>query len=97
MTPLAKSLKRVHAIIEKKRGIHILQTRELTRADRELLLKMGWLEEIIKGWYIVVRPEVQKGETTAWYSCFWDFIRLYLEHLYWGLPISRGSGKSVEN
>jgi len=82
MTPLASALQRVQAIIEKKEGVHILQTKEILRKDRELLLKTGWLEEIIKGWYMVVRPDVQKGESTAWFACFWDFVRLYLENLY---------------
>lgn len=82
MTPLAKALNRVQQKIEKKGGIHILQTKEILRKDRELLSRTGWLEEIIKGWYMVVRPDIQKGESTAWFACFWDFVRLYLEHLY---------------
>lgn len=75
------ALKRVHAIVEKK-GVHIIYTKEISRADREILTRTHWLEEIIKGWYMLVRPDIQKGETTAWYASFWDFIKLYLEHHY---------------
>ncbi|MGH6958322.1 MAG: cell filamentation protein Fic, partial [Caulobacteraceae bacterium] len=45
---------------------------------RELLLKHGFLQEVIKGWYIPARPGAGPGESTAWYTSFWDFCRDYL-------------------
>ncbi|MBS0654425.1 MAG: Fic family protein [Verrucomicrobia bacterium] len=81
-TPLNEALDHLHGAIEKKNGIHIVHTSELSRADREILVLNHWLEEIIPGWYLIVRPDLAPGDTTAWYANFWDFLRLYLEHLY---------------
>ncbi len=64
------------------RGAQIIQTTEVSRADREILLATGWLQEIIRGWYMLVRPDVATGDTAAWYTNFWDFARIYLEHRF---------------
>ncbi len=56
----------------------IIYSAQLSRADRELLCATGWLQEIIRGWYMLVRPDTATGDTAAWYANFWDFIRIYL-------------------
>src|SRR5208282_1902527 len=81
-SPPGDALSRIYSIIEQKKGLHILHTSEMSRQDRELLTRLHWLEEIVPGWYLVVRPDVLPGDTTAWYANFWDFIKLYLEHHY---------------
>ncbi|MBS0634163.1 MAG: Fic family protein [Verrucomicrobia bacterium] len=81
-TPLHVALQNLHEAIEKKNRIHILHTSELSRVDREILVANHWLEEIIPGWYLVVRPDLTPGDTTAWYANFWDFLSLYLQNLY---------------
>jgi hypothetical protein len=58
-------------------GKKAIRSSELTRAVRERLSKNGYLEEVMKGWYIPSQPGA-KGETTAWYTSFWDFCRDYL-------------------
>jgi hypothetical protein len=45
---------------------------------RERLLKHGFLQEVIKGWYIPSRPDEVKGDSTAWYASFWRFAAVYL-------------------
>lgn len=61
-------------------GIH---TDEIpNRRYRELLLKYGFIKEVIKGWYIPANPDEKKGETTSWYSSYWDFIAKFLRHRY---------------
>ena len=75
------ALSRVHSLVEKKTS-HVLHTSEISRADREILLKHRWLEEIIRGWYLVIRPDLAQGDSTAWFASFWDFLREYLEHNY---------------
>jgi len=55
-----------------------IRSRDLTRTVRELLTKHGFLREVIKGWYIPARPGADPGESTAWYTSFWDFCRDYL-------------------
>jgi hypothetical protein len=80
-SPVAKPLARLHALM-KKRGTYVFHTSELARADREILEKHHWLEEIVRGWYLAIRPDLAKGDSTAWYANFWDFLRLYLHHHY---------------
>lgn len=79
---LNDAIDRIQALIEQKNGNHILHTSEITRTDRELLLHHHWLEEIIRGWYHVVPPDLPPGDSTAWYAIFWDFLNLYLKYHY---------------
>jgi len=73
---IAEALKKAKAAAA---GTHILKSNSLSRSERELLLTTGWLQEIIRGWYMLLRPDIAKGDTTAWYVNFWDFIHLYLQ------------------
>lgn len=59
-----------------------IHTGHLSRAQRELLLKAGFLQEVIKGWYIPKRPAEAAGESTAWYASFWDFCATYLRERF---------------
>ena len=78
---IAEALARVKAIAD-THNAHIVESSEILRADRELLLTTGWLQEIIRGWYMLVRPDVAAGDTAAWYANFWDFVRIYLTHRF---------------
>ncbi|EDM35969.1 hypothetical protein PBAL39_23217 [Pedobacter sp. BAL39] len=65
------------------RGIVGIHTSDMpNRKYRELLVKNGFIREVIKGWYVASNPEEKVGETTAWYSSYWDFIVLFLERKY---------------
>ena len=59
-------------------GVMTIQSRDLTRIHRERLVKYGFLQEVIKGWYIPSRLDETAGESTAWYASFWDFCTAYL-------------------
>jgi len=52
---------------------------DLSRTHKERLVANGFLREVIKGWYISIRPDEQKGVTTSWYISFWYFVSVYLE------------------
>lgn len=78
---LAKAIARVHEQA-KKYGGSIIPSAEISRADRELLIRTSWLQEIIRGWYMLVRPDVSSGDTSGWYANFFEFIHLYLKELY---------------
>lgn len=78
---VSEALSRIHVIMEQK-GSHILHTSDIERLDRELLLRNHWLQEIIQGWYLVIRPDVPSGDSTPWYANFWDFLKVYLHHYY---------------
>jgi len=59
-------------------GIVAIQTGDLSRTHRERLLRAGFLEEVIKGWYIPSYPDAEIGESTIWYASFWQFCSAYL-------------------
>lgn len=54
----------------------------LTRVHRERLLKNGFIREVMKGWYIAVRPDGAAGESTDWYASFWPFCAAYLSERF---------------
>lgn len=43
----------------------------------EILRKAGCLTSVIRGWYLLTKPEAA-GTSTIWYVGFWPFIRSYL-------------------
>lgn len=73
---LAESLEALKQLQEK----HAVAIRsgDLSRTHRERLVKFGFLQEVMRGWYIPSSPNQQDGETTAWYASFWDFCASYL-------------------
>lgn len=79
MVPRSKLLKALEKI-QNREAQHssILQTHEIGRSDREILVRTGWLREIIKGWYLLVRPDAPNQDATVWYAHFWDFLAVYL-------------------
>ena len=77
---LAKSLEVLRALQD--RGIVAVRSGDLTRTHRERLVKNGFLQEVMKGWYIPARPDEAKGESTAWYASFWGFCAVYLQERF---------------
>ncbi len=43
----------------KKRNGNIIPSSEIERADRELLVSTNWLQEVIRGWYMLVMGTIQ--------------------------------------
>lgn len=72
---LAESLARA----EKSAINGIIRSENLARHDLERLEKDGWLTRIIRGWYMLKQPITRNGDSTLWYSFFWDFINYYLK------------------
>src|SRR4249919_63835 len=75
---LAKSLEVLHEL-QNTRGAAAIRAKDLTRTHRERLLANGYLQAVIKGWYIPGRPDDVRGQSTAWYASFWRFAAGYLE------------------
>lgn len=63
-------------------GTVAIKSSDLTRTHRERLIKAGFLKEIIRGWYITTRPDETTGESTSWFTSFWDFIAAYLQERF---------------
>jgi hypothetical protein len=95
---LAESLEALHAL--QKRGVVAIRSGDLTRTHRERLSKNGFLQEVVKGWYIATRPNETTGESTAWYASFWQFCATYLRHLKgknWRLSPEQSLSLHAEN
>jgi len=73
---LAQSLAALKALQDAKAVA--IRASDLTRGHRERLLKNDFIREVIKGWYIAVRPDGAAGESTDWYASFWPFCAAYL-------------------
>ena len=76
---LADALEALHEL--QKRDSVAIRSADLSRTHRERLVQNGFLEEVIKGWYVPARPDETRGESTAWYASFWQFCAAYLNHL----------------
>jgi len=64
------------------RDVVAIRSSDLGRIDRERLVANGFLQAVIKGWYIPSRPDETAGESTAWYASFWDFCASYLNERF---------------
>ncbi|MGO4408554.1 MULTISPECIES: Fic family protein [unclassified Brevundimonas] len=73
---LANALEALHGF--QKAGRQAIRSDALREKDRALLVRSGFLQPVIKGWYIATRPDASVGESTAWYASYWDFVRDYL-------------------
>ncbi|HEY4710505.1 MAG TPA: Fic family protein [Candidatus Acidoferrales bacterium] len=78
---LAQSLELLHKAQAADGGAAI-RAKDLSRTHRERLVKNGFLQPVIKGWYIPSRPDEAKGESTPWYASFWGFCAAYLEERF---------------
>ena len=78
---LAESLEALR-VLQQGRGLTAIKTTEISRVHRERLMKNGFIKEVAKGWYISTNPGDQKGESTAWYTSYWQFCSGYLEEKY---------------
>lgn len=63
-------------------GVVAVRSANLGRTHRERLVRNGFLHEVMKGWYIPARYDQSAGESTAWYTSYWDFCAAYLEHRF---------------
>ena len=59
-----------------------IRANDLSRLHRTRLLRSGFLQEVMKGWYVPSRPGEAAGESTAWYASFWRFCADYLNERF---------------
>jgi len=55
----------------------IIRSSNLSRIHIVRLVDNGFLQEVMKGWYISTRPDSTPGDSTSWYTSFWQFIAEY--------------------
>lgn len=58
-------------------GLQAIPGPKFARADREVLLRAGFLKEVIRGWYVPRRPDEADGDTTSWFASMREFIADY--------------------
>ena len=73
---LARALKTLKRLQDKHDGV--VESADLSEAQRKLLVEQGFLRPVIKGWYVCADPAGAPGDTTVWYASFWVFLTGYL-------------------
>ncbi|MEA1784690.1 Fic family protein [Arenibacter sp. GZD96] len=77
---LAESLEKLKALQDS--GIVAIRADDLSRVHKERLIKNGFIKEVIKGWYIATPHDELQGDSTSWFTSFWDFSARYLQDRY---------------
>ena len=77
---LAESLEKLRELQDK--GIVGIKASDLSRVHKERLVDNGFIQEVIKGWYVSAPHEERQGDSTSWYISFWEFCGRYLEDRY---------------
>ena len=72
---LAASLAVLHDL--QKGGRRVFRSDDLSRTHRERLVQNGFLQEVMKGWFISASPSARTGDSTPWYASFWEFCARY--------------------
>lgn len=78
---LAASLQTLRNFQEDQ-NIVAIKSSEINRTHRERLIKNGFLKGVSRGWYIVSNPHETAGDTTSWYTSYWQFCSRYLRDKY---------------
>lgn len=77
---LAQSLEFLQNL--QKQGKSAIQSKDISRTHRKRLVENAFLEEVVKGWYVPIKPDEKKGESTVWYASFWSFCASYLNERF---------------
>lgn len=62
--------------------IAVINTRDVARNDRKILVDRGLLLEIVKGWYLVCQTNDEQGHRDTWIKSYWQFCQKYLDHRF---------------
>lgn len=60
-------------------GKRVLRGADLPRMDRQRLVRAGFLQEVVRGWYLPARPDEPKGSSAAWFGGMREFIAGYCQ------------------
>lgn len=78
---LADSLLALKEFQDKSKTPIIKGLKLLGETHTKRLLQNGYLEQIIKGWYMPSMPGLA-GDTTTWYASYWSFIAAYCHNRF---------------
>lgn len=77
---LAQGLQRMKALQDA--GKVVFRSAELKRAEREALIRSGFIRGVVKGWYLASRPGDAPGDTTPWFAAMRSFIGGYCDERF---------------
>ena len=79
----APNEKLAHSLAElaklQSQGARVIRSSQLSRTHRERLVKGGFLQEVLKGWYLPGRPGESLGSSSAWFAGMRNFISGYCD------------------
>jgi hypothetical protein len=78
---LAQSLE-VLRKFQNEKGIAVIKASDITRSHKDRLVLKGFIREIMKGWYISTRTDEKEGESTFWFTSYWDFVSVYFNERF---------------
>lgn len=78
---IAASLAVLKDYQDKHADILIKGVETLGKTHTTRLIEAGFLEPIIKGWYMPTFPG-REGDSSVWYACFWQFVTAYFNSKY---------------
>jgi hypothetical protein len=78
---LAQSLE-VLKKFQRKNGIAVIKAGNIARSHKDRLVSKGYIREVIKGWYISIRPDEKEGDSTSWFTTFWHFTSVYFKERF---------------
>src|SRR3546814_7415486 len=77
---LATSLEILHKL--QGAGRRVFRSAALSRVHRERLIAGGFLQPIVRGWVMSSDPAADPGDTTPWFSSFWEFCAAYCDERF---------------
>lgn len=75
---------RIATALEEARNVSeegIISSGRISDKSREILTNAGFLERIVRGWYMLVSPE-SSGSSTPWFSMYWPFVKQYMDERF---------------
>lgn len=63
-------------------GKRVLRGTDLPRMDRQRLVRAGFLQEVVRGWYLPARPDEPKGSSATWFAGMREFIAGYCQERF---------------
>lgn len=73
---MAESLEVLRQLQNDSERVVLNGTKQMSRTHLTRLQNAGYLQEVMKGWYISSKPG-SEGDTTVWYTSYWYFIAKY--------------------
>lgn len=67
---------------QNENGTAVIKASDIARSHKDRLVAKGFIREVIKGWYISVRPDEREGDSTSWYTSFWHFASVYFKERF---------------